>query len=62
VPNDNNLVKYQNNEKKNEKHPQKINYEKVEFIRNWASLNKINSSKELPLEEINEINNKIYKI
>ena len=61
MSNDNNLVKYQNNETKNENHPQKINYEKEEFMRNWASLNKINSSKELPLEEISELNCKLKK-
>ena len=62
INNNNNLVKYQEDEKKNEDHPHNLNYEKVEFIRKWATSNSINTSKELPFEEIDELNNKINKI
>ena len=61
INNDSNLIKYQENEKKNEDHPHNPNYEKIELIRNWAQRKKINSSKELPFEEINELNNTILK-
>ena len=59
--NNNNLIKYQKNGAKDEDNPKNPNYEKIEIIRKWAQQNNIKSSKDLPFEEINEINNIIYK-
>ena len=50
--NNQNLIKYQENEKKNEDHPQKLNYEKVELINNGYKKIILIHQKNCPLKKL----------
>lgn len=60
--NNDNLLKYFQNEKENENCPKNINNYKINIIRNWATSNKINLSKNLSFDELYELSDKIFLI
>ena len=60
--NKSNLLNYQENEKKNDNFPKNINNYKAQIIKDWAKSKKINISKNLSFNELDEISDKIFKI
>ena len=60
--NNDNLLKYQTYENLDESQPKKPNEDKLTLIRDWAKVNSINVSKDLPFEEIYSLNDKIYQV
>jgi len=61
VINNNNLLEYQKYENLDESQPKELNECKINLIRDWAKVNSINVSKDLPFEEIYSLNDRVYQ-